>query len=166
MEVWLPHVNRTTGTAIHARLREEQAARRPLPPPPYDVCERTTRQVAQDCRFSFEGSRSSAPAEVAGQRIALRVFPDHLKLYTLEPIPRYLGEHCRVRQRGSLVEDPTHAVPQRRPRALRPPWSPAALPITPATPLGVSLAHLDVPVARRPLTVYALAGAGQEGDHA
>jgi hypothetical protein len=63
------------------------------------------------------------------------------------------------------VEDPSHAVPQRRPRALLPPLPPAALPMTPATPLGVSLAHLDVPVARRPLTVYALAGAGQEGDH-
>ena len=47
-----------------------------------------------------------------------------------------------------------------------PPWSPAALPITPAPPLGESLAHLDVPVARRPRTVYALAGAGQEGGHA
>ena len=165
MEVWLPHVNRTTGTAIEVRLREEQAALRPLPPQPYDVCERTTRQVAKDCRFSFEGSLYSAPAEVAGQRIALRVFPDHLKLYTLEPIPRSLGEHCRVRQRGSLVENPTHALPLRRPYALLPPLPPAALPITPATPLGESLAHLDVPVARRPLTIYALAGAGQEGGH-
>jgi hypothetical protein len=42
---------------------------------------------------------------------------------------------------------------------------PTALPITPAVPLGVSLAHLDVPVARRPLTVYALAGASKEGGH-
>ena len=50
-----PHVNRTTGTAIHARLREEQAARRPLPAQPSDVCERTRRQLAKDGRFSFEG---------------------------------------------------------------------------------------------------------------
>jgi len=51
------------------------------------------------------------------------------------------------------------------PPCAAPPLPPAALPITPATPLGGSLAHVDVPVARRPLTVYALAGAGQEGDH-
>jgi hypothetical protein len=36
-KVWRPHVNRTTGTAMQARLREAQAALRPLPPQPYDV---------------------------------------------------------------------------------------------------------------------------------
>jgi len=151
--VWRPHVHRTTGTALDARLREKQAARRPLSPPPADVCERTRRQVAKDGRCSFEGALYSAPAEVAGQRLAWRVFPDPLTLSTLEPIPRALGEHCRVRPRGSLVEDPTPAVPRRRPYARRPPWPPAALPSTPATPRGASLAHLEVPVARRPRTL-------------
>jgi hypothetical protein len=125
-EAWLPHIPRTTGTTIAARLAEEQAALRPMPLQPYDVCERTTRQVGKDCRFSFEGSLYSAPAECAGQRIALRIFPDRLCLYTLEPIPRALGAHNRVRQRGSLVEDPTHYAPLRRPQELPPPVPPAA----------------------------------------
>jgi hypothetical protein len=77
-EAWLPHCHRTTGTTVAARLLEDQAALRPLPPHPYDVCERTTRQVGKDCRFSFEGSLYSAPAECASQRIAPRVFPDRL----------------------------------------------------------------------------------------
>jgi Mu transposase, C-terminal domain len=125
-EAWLPHVHRTTGTTIAARLAEDQAALRPMPLRPDDVCKRTTRQVGKDCRFSFEGSVDSAPAECAGQRIALRVFPDRLCLYTLESIPRALGAHSRVRQRGSLVEDPTHDAPLRHPRALPSPWPPAA----------------------------------------
>ena len=63
------------------------------------------------------------------------------------------------------MEDPTHVVPQRRPRALLPSLPPAALLITPAPPLGVSLAHLDVQWAADRSTVYALAGAGQVGGH-
>jgi hypothetical protein len=111
LEVWRPHVNRTTGTAMHARLCEVQDALRPLLPSPYNVCESTTRQVANACRFSFEGSLCSVPTEVARQRIALRIFPDHLKRNMLEPIPRYLGEYSRVRHRGRLVEEPTQAFP-------------------------------------------------------
>ncbi|MFN3476395.1 MAG: Mu transposase domain-containing protein [Candidatus Methylomirabilales bacterium] len=85
---WLWHVHRTTGTTIAARLAEDRAALRPLPPQPYEVCERTTRQVAKDCRFPFEGSLYSAPAQMVGHRIELRVFPDQLCLYTLAPVPQ------------------------------------------------------------------------------
>lgn len=164
-EAWLPHVHRTTGTTIVARLPEDRAALRPLPPQPYEVCERTTRHVGKDCRFSFEGSLYSAPAECAGQRIALRLFPDRLDLYTLDPIPRPLGAHSRVRQRGSLVEDPTHYAPLHRPRDLRPPLPPAARAPAPVEPQGTSLAQLDVPVVHRPLAVYALVGTGKEANH-
>jgi transposase len=154
-EAWLPRLHRTTGTTIAARLPEDQAALRLLPPQPYEVCERTTRHVGQDCRFSFEGSLYSAPAAYAGQRITLRIFPDRVCLYTLEPIPRPLGAHSRIRQRGQLVEDPAHYAPLRRTQGLLPPLPPAARVLPP-------LAELDVPVVRRPLTVYALVGTGQE----
>jgi hypothetical protein len=164
-EAWLPHGHRTTGTTIAARLSEDRAALRPLPLQPYDVWERTTRQVGQDCRFSFEGSLYSAPAECAGQRIALRVFPDRLCLHTLEPIPRLLGAHSRVRQRGSVVEDPAPYAPLRRSRGLPPPLPPAARTPVPLAPLGTPLARLDVPVGHRPLAVYALLGTGKEGGH-
>jgi hypothetical protein len=164
-EAWLPHCHRTTGTTVAARLLEDQAALRPLPPHPYDVCERTTRQVGKDCRFSFEGSLYSAPAECAGQRIALRVFPDRLCLSPLEPIPRPLGAHSRVRQRGQLVEDPAHYAPRRYAPGLPPPLPPAARAWPPLAPRGTPLAQLDVPVVHRRLTVYALAGMGKEGDH-
>jgi hypothetical protein len=87
-EAWLPHINRTTGTTIAARLAEAQAALRPVPLQPYDVCEWTTHQVGKDCRFSFEGSWYSAPAACAGQHITRRIFPDRLCLYPLEPMPR------------------------------------------------------------------------------
>jgi transposase len=90
-EAWLPHRHRTTGTSIAARLLEAQAALHPFPSHTYDVSERTTRQVGKDCRFSFEGSLDSAPAECAGQRIALRVFPDRLYLYTLGAHPAPVG---------------------------------------------------------------------------
>jgi transposase len=154
-EAWLPHRHRTTGITIAARLPADQAALRPLPPQPYEVCEHTTRHVGKDCRFSFEGSLYSAPAACAGQRITLRIFPDQVCLYTLEPIPRPLGAHSRVRQRGQLVEAPVHYAPLHRPQGLLPPSPPAARVLPP-------LAELDVPVVRRPLTVYALVGAGQE----
>jgi transposase len=165
MEAWLPHVHRTTGTKIAARLPEERTALRPLPLQPYEVCERTTRQVGKDCRFSFAVSLYSAPAEGAGQCIALRIFPDRLCLYTLEPIPRPLGAHSRVRQRGSLVEDPAHYAPLRRPQALPPPLPPAAQASGPLVPLSTPLAQLDVPVVHRPLAVYALIGTGKEDGH-
>jgi transposase len=164
-EAWLPHVHRTTGTTIGARLPEDRAALRPLPGQPYEVCERTTRQVGKDCRFSFEGSRYSAPAELAGQRIALRIFPDRLCLYSLEPIARPLGEHHRVRQRGSLVEDPRHYAPLHRSRGPTPPQPPAALVPSALVLRPTSLAQLDVSVVRRPLAVYALVGTSKEGDH-
>jgi hypothetical protein len=162
---WRPHVPRTTGTAIAARLPEDQAARRPLPPQPYEVGERTTPHVGQDCRFSFEGSLYSAPAACAGQRIALCIFPDGVCLYSLEPIPRPLGAHSRVRQRGQLVADPAHYAALRRTQALPPPLPPAARALPSLAPRGTPLAALDVPVVRRPLTVYTLVGAGKEGGH-
>jgi transposase len=162
-ETWLPHAHRTTGTTIAARLPEDQAALQSLPPQPYDVCERTTRQVGKDCRFTFEGSLYSAPAECAGQRIALRIFPDRLYLYSLEPMARPLGEHHRVRQRGSLVEDPRHYAPLHRSREATSPPPPAALVPAPMVARHTSLAQLDVPVVRRPLAVYALVGVGKEG---
>jgi transposase len=161
-KAWLPHLHRTTGTTIAARLPEDQAALRPLPPQPYEVCERTTRQVGKDCRFSFEGSLYSAPAECAGQRIALRIFPGQVCLYTLEPIPRAVGAHSRVRQRGGLVEDPTHYAPLRRAQGSTPPLPPAARSLESLVPQLTPLAPFDVPVVRRPLAVYALVGAGQE----
>jgi transposase len=164
-EAWLPHVHRTTGTTIAARRPEDEAALRPLPPQSYEVCERTTRQVGKDCRFSFEGSLYSAPAAYAGQRIALRLFPDRVVLYSLEPVPRPLGAHSRVRHRGQVVEDPTHYAPLRRAQASQPPWPPAARVLSPLVPGGTPLAALDVPVVHRPLTVYALVGAGQEAGH-
>jgi hypothetical protein len=164
-EAWRPHVHRTTGSAIATRLPEDQAALRPLPPQPYEVCERTTRQVGKDCRFSFEGSLYSAPAAYAGQRIALRLFPDRVVLYSLEPVPRQLGAHSRVRQRGQVVEDPAHYAPLRRAQALPPPLPPAARVLSPLVPGGTPLAALDVPVVHRPLTVYALVGAGKEASH-
>jgi transposase len=164
-DAWLSHLHRTTGTTIAARLPEDQAALRPLPPQPYEVCERTTRQVGKDCRFSFEGSLYSAPVKCAGQRIGLRVFPDRLCLYTLESVPRALGAHSRVRQRGSLVEDPTHYAALHRPQELRPPLPPAAHTLAPLAPLGTPLAQLDVPVVHRSLAVYALVGTGKEGGH-
>jgi hypothetical protein len=107
----------------------------------------------------------SAPAECAGQRIALRIFPDRLCLYTLEPIPRALGAHSRVRQRGSLVEDPTHDAPLRRPQTPPPPLPPAAHILAPLVPMGTPLAQLDVPVVHRPLAVYTLVGTEKEGGH-
>lgn len=107
-DAWRPHRHRTTGTTMAARLPEDQAALRLLPSQPYEVCERTTRQVGKDCRVSFEGSLSSAPAECAGQRIARRIFPARVCLYTLETVPRTLGAPRRVRQRGSLVQEPAH----------------------------------------------------------
>lgn len=162
---WLPHVHRTTGTTIAARLADDRAALRPLPAQPYEVCERTTRQVAKDCRFPFEGSLYSAPAQVVGHRIELRVFPDRLSLYTLEPVPRRLGEHPRARQRGSLIEDPAHyaGLPGRRGREGQPRLEAGqAQPPrgAPLSPLLVHLPHIEVLVARRPLAVYALAGQG------
>jgi transposase len=162
---WLPRLHRTTGATIAARLPEDQAALQLLPSQPYDVCERTTRQVGKDCRVSFEGSLYSAPAECAGQRIALRIFPDRVCLYTLEAVPRALSAHSRIRQRGSLVEDPAHYAALRRSQALPPPLPPAAPVLAPLAPLGTPLAQLDVPVVHRPLAVYALIGTGKEEAH-
>jgi hypothetical protein len=164
-EAWLPHVHRTTRTTIAARLPVDQAAFRLLPPQSYDVCERTTRQVSKDCCFSFEGSLYSAPAECAGQRIALRVYPDRLGLYTLEPIPRALGAHRRVRQRGSLVQGPTLDAPLRGPGYSPLQLPPAARALELSGPQFTPVAPFDVPVVHQPLAVYALAETGRESSH-
>ena len=64
-------VHGTHGEVVAVRAERDRAALGPLPPTPYLVVERTTRVVARDGLFSFEGRRYAVPDARPGERVEL-----------------------------------------------------------------------------------------------
>ena len=67
---------------VAARAERDHAALGPLPPAPYLVVERTTRVVARDGLFSFEGRRYAVPDARPGERVELVLGAAELKVYS------------------------------------------------------------------------------------
>jgi transposase len=130
-EVARVRVHGTHGELVAIRAERDRAALLPLPAEPYLVVERTSRKVARDGLFSFEGRRYAVPGAKPGATVELRLGASELEVYSLEDG----GLICR-HERGR----PARVLPD-------------------PVPDSVSLAEVlkalpEVEVHRRPLSVY------------
>ncbi len=88
-------VHGTHGEVVAARAERDRAALGELPPAPYLVVERTTRIVARDGLFSFEGRRYAVPDAKPGERVELLLGAQEIEAYRLSD-----GERLARHQRG------------------------------------------------------------------
>jgi transposase len=124
-------VHGTHGEVVAERAERDRAALLPLPAAPYLVIERTSRVVARDGLFSFEGRRYALPAARPGERVELRLGAAELEVYSSET-----GELLCRHERG-------------RPKVVLPD------PEVPSLSLAEVLGALPtVEVHRRPLAAY------------
>ena len=78
---------------------------RPLPAASYDVGVTRVSHATRRCRVHLDGNRYSIPAEYAGTRLSLSVYPDRLLIYHQQ---RLVAEHVRTYDRGADLENPEH----------------------------------------------------------
>jgi len=130
-------VHGTHGEVVAVRAERDRAALFPLPPTAYLVVERTTRVVARDGFFSFEGRRYQVPGAKPGERVELVLGAAEIEVYsTLDG--RRLARHERGR--------PARILPD---------------PVDDSVSLAEVLRALPDPeVHRRPLSVYEEAAGG------
>jgi len=172
---WLPtrraQVHRTHGEVIAVRAERDRVALGPLPDQPYVVCDRHTRRVAKDCLISFQASCYSVPWRQVrpGVRVELRVTPAEVAIWSLGRQPRLLATHPRATHRGTWQVDQTHWAGLPGSDAPRPACTGDCelAPEPVSEPGQLTLGELTgwaqtpaarVPVARRRLTTYDLAG--------
>ena len=121
----------THGEVVRARAERDRAALAPLPGVPYLVVARTSRVVARDGFFSFEGRRYCVPRARPGERVELVLGAEELEVYS-----RRSGERIARHRRGQ----PALLLPE---------------PERDSLPLARVLAALPDPeVHARPLSVY------------
>jgi transposase len=124
-------VHGTHGEIVAIRAQRDRAALLALAPTDYLVVERTTRVVARDGFFSFEGRRYHVPDGTPGERVELVLGPAELEVYSLID-GRRIARHERGRP-ARVLPDPTEN----------------------SMPLAKVLGALPDPeVHRRPLSVY------------
>jgi Integrase core domain len=124
-------VHGTHGEVVAARAERDRAALLALPATPYLVVERTTRTVARDGFFSFEGRRYAIPGARPGERVELVLGEQELEVYSTVD-GRRLARHERGR--------PHRVLPD---------------PVEDSVPLAQVLSALPDPeVHQRPLSVY------------
>jgi len=97
-------VHGTHGEVVAVRAERDRAALGPLPPTPYLVVERTTRVVARDGLFSFEGRRYAVPHARPGERVELVLGATELEVYSTVD-GRRLARHQRGRP-AKVLPDP------------------------------------------------------------
>ncbi|MGZ6854818.1 MAG: IS21 family transposase [Mycobacteriaceae bacterium] len=103
-EVARRRVHGTHGEIVAERAQRDRAALLALPPTAYLVLERTTRVVARDGFFSFEGRRYHVPDAKPAERVELVLGPEELEVYsTLDG--RRLARHARGRP-ALVLPDP------------------------------------------------------------
>jgi len=124
-------VHGTHGEPVAARAERDRAALGPVAPAPYLVVERTTRVVARDGLFSFEGRRYAVPDARPGERVELVLGASEIEAYSMLDGCR-LARHERGR--------PARVLPD---------------PAQDSVSLAQVLRALPAPeVHRRPLSVY------------
>ena len=102
-------VHGTHGEVVAVRAERDRAALLPLPASPYLVVERTTRIVARDGFFSFEGCRYALPGARPGERVELVLGDQELEIYsTIDG--RRLARHERGLPARVLPDPVEHSV--------------------------------------------------------
>jgi transposase len=97
-------VHGTHGELVAVRAERDRAALGPLPATPYLVVERTTRVVARDGLFSFEGRRYAVPDARPGERVELVLGAQEIEIYSTAD-GRRLARHERGRP-AKVLPDP------------------------------------------------------------
>jgi transposase len=97
-------VHGTHGEVVAVRAERDRAALLGLPATPYLVVERTTRVIARDGFFSFEGRRYAVPGARPGERVELVLGDHELEIYSTVD-GRRLARHERGRP-ARVLPDP------------------------------------------------------------
>jgi hypothetical protein len=130
-------VHGTHGEVMAVRAVRDRTALLPQPPTPYLVVERTTRVVARDGLYSFEGRRYAVPQARPGERVELVLGDREIEAYSTVH-GRRLARHERGRPTRVLLD-----------------------PVDGSVPLAQVLGALPEPeLHRRPLQVYEEAAGG------
>jgi transposase len=99
----------THGEIVAVRAERDRAALLALPASPYLVVERTTRAVARDGFFSFEGRRYAVAGARPGERVELVLGDSEIEIYsTLDG--RRLARHERGRPHRVLPDPIENSV--------------------------------------------------------
>jgi transposase len=97
-------VHGTHGEVVAVRAERDRAALLALPATPYLVSERSSRVVARDGLFSFEGRRYAVPDAKPGERVELVLGAEELEVYSAVD-RRRLARHRRG-QPARVLPDP------------------------------------------------------------
>ena len=89
-------------------FEKEKPSLQPLPPRPYDLGQLKPTQANSRFRVAHESNTYSVPAEYAGKRLALKVYPDHLCIYHEDKL---IARHTRSYQRHCDYEHEDHPRP-------------------------------------------------------
>jgi hypothetical protein len=100
----------THGELVAVRAERDRSALGPLPATPYLVVERTTRVVARDGLFSFEGRRYAVPHARPGERVELVLGHQEIEIYSTAD-GRRLARHERGRPAKILPDPIENSVP-------------------------------------------------------
>jgi hypothetical protein len=112
-EIARRRVHGTHGEIVAVRAERDRAALLALPPAAYLVVERTTRVIARDGFFSFEGRRYQVPDATPGERVELVLGPEEIEAYSLSD-RRLLARHERGRPARVLPDPVEQSVPLAR----------------------------------------------------
>jgi hypothetical protein len=102
-------VHGTHGEVVAVRAERDRGALLRLPATPYLVVERTTRIVARDGFFSFEGRRYAVPGARPGERVELVLGDKELEIYSTVD-GRRLARHERGRPHRVLPDPAENSV--------------------------------------------------------
>jgi hypothetical protein len=102
-------VHGTHGEVVAVRAQRDRAALLPTPATDYLVVQRTTRVVARDGFFSFEGRRYCVPDATAGERVEIVLGPAELEVYSTTD-GRRIARHERGRPNKVLPDPVANSV--------------------------------------------------------
>jgi transposase len=102
---------------IAEMLEHEQPSLMPMVTP-FDGYVETLGKVSSTCLVSFDRSRYSAPCELVGQMVSIRVYPERIDLVAHDAV---VASHLRCFERNQTRYDWQHYIPliERKPGALR-----------------------------------------------
>jgi len=124
LQCWLREV---ANVRVHGTTRrvpeevwrdDEQPLLIRLPERPFGAYHQEVRPVYPDGFLSFDGSRYSAPAHLAGAQVTVRATPDELEI--IDALGSRVATHPIAAESGAIVADARHQPPRERtsPRAL------------------------------------------------
>lgn len=98
-------IHRETGRKPSEMFAEDRGCMIPLAAFPYDVATISQVRACKQFRITLDTNRYSVPAEYAGQRLALKTYPDRLCIYYHEKL---IALHVRSYDRRQDIENPDH----------------------------------------------------------